>query len=250
MVYYYVSSRYPDYLIHNGILGMKWGVRRYQNEDGSLTPEGKERYGRTAEYNKEISKAKKKSQKAYESGKTLKGDYYKKKATLYRNSKKRLDEDLNSSKNRDDVNLAQVKSRMRDNVNNTYGYEEYRDRYWEGKMNKKGKSGKEGMYRYAADKNDRIRQDQLRKIDNYDSLKKIAKDRRKSNIRNIFGYETSRPAQSRNIDTAYGTGLFLRDNFNNRLQTRFTLDKTMREMRPQDAYQYVNNKRLYKKVSY
>lgn len=29
---------------HMGILGMKWGVRRYQNEDGTLTPAGKERY--------------------------------------------------------------------------------------------------------------------------------------------------------------------------------------------------------------
>lgn len=30
-----------DYLMHHGILGQKWGVRRYQNKDGSLTPEGK-----------------------------------------------------------------------------------------------------------------------------------------------------------------------------------------------------------------
>lgn len=29
---------------HHGIRGMKWGVRRYQNRDGSLTPEGKKRY--------------------------------------------------------------------------------------------------------------------------------------------------------------------------------------------------------------
>lgn len=31
------------YLQHHGIKGMKWGVRRYQNKDGSLTPAGKKR---------------------------------------------------------------------------------------------------------------------------------------------------------------------------------------------------------------
>lgn len=30
-------------LMHHGILGMKWGVRRYQNKDGSLTSAGKRR---------------------------------------------------------------------------------------------------------------------------------------------------------------------------------------------------------------
>ena len=32
------------YLVHHGILGQKWGIRRFQNQDGSLTPAGRERY--------------------------------------------------------------------------------------------------------------------------------------------------------------------------------------------------------------
>lgn len=51
-------------LFHHGIKGQKWGVRRYQNPDGTLTTEGKERlvYVRRA---KSASKTKDKMDKLY-----------------------------------------------------------------------------------------------------------------------------------------------------------------------------------------
>lgn len=40
-----ISGLINGTLSHHGIKGMRWGVRRFQNKDGSLTPAGKKRYG-------------------------------------------------------------------------------------------------------------------------------------------------------------------------------------------------------------
>ena len=44
-------------LYHYGILGMRWGVRRYQDQNGSLTKAGKKRYSQDDDAHEDYKKA-------------------------------------------------------------------------------------------------------------------------------------------------------------------------------------------------
>jgi len=86
------------YLEHFGILGQKWGIRRFQNEDGTLTEAGKERYYKDIIKNGDMKKV----QNAIMENKNISNmfldsaDKYEKfvkaKTNLYNNVEKKLDD--------------------------------------------------------------------------------------------------------------------------------------------------------------
>lgn len=76
-----------DELYHYGIKGQKWGIRRYQNPDGSLTEEGRRRYGHLGSQ-EEIDAAIKRDTNYINSEKNIAKKYKRKDARTERKYKK------------------------------------------------------------------------------------------------------------------------------------------------------------------
>ncbi len=83
MRYYIGTIPVSDHLEHHGILGMKWGQRRYQNPDGTLTSEGKTRYKTASKFER----------KTLENLKAMKKDRGRLSRMSYR-QRRRLDKDI------------------------------------------------------------------------------------------------------------------------------------------------------------
>lgn len=101
-------------IYHHGVKGQKWGVRRYQNEDGSLTPLGKRRLGKLIESKAEYDKALNERLKAAEAERkyVTKSGYYKyRRGDVYKESVRDLyldDENFRPISDKYDESLKHV----------------------------------------------------------------------------------------------------------------------------------------------
>lgn len=99
------------YLVHHGILGQRWGIRRYQNPDGTLTAEGKRRQRVQDKQYRE--KALKKVDKYYNKNYHY-GPYGLRKQLGIETLNKKIAEEQDASAKRDMKIALKYKERLRD----------------------------------------------------------------------------------------------------------------------------------------
>lgn len=106
-----------NYLAHYGVRGQKWGVRRYQNEDGSLTEEGKKRYlgDSTGRFDKIKQVLTQKSNRAVSGVKKFVGRKKEEFKMRHKSAKKMTDQELRDKLNR--LNMERQYKQVQDDLN-------------------------------------------------------------------------------------------------------------------------------------
>lgn len=100
---YYETNN--NYLAHHGILGQRWGVRRYQNSDGSLTTEGRNRRRLSRQSNNVESK------KSVRNVSSAVKDYASKKRNESQKAKAKRAKDLEKAKENERKRIAELKAK-------------------------------------------------------------------------------------------------------------------------------------------
>lgn len=107
-----------DYLMHYGVKGMKWGVRRYQNSDGSLTAKGQKKLAKNEAYRDKL--VKKAQRKADRNMSTVKEAEYNIKDLKERGRNSKAYKDYKESKDFWREHDYESKNKITDQNGNTY----------------------------------------------------------------------------------------------------------------------------------
>lgn len=143
-----------DEIAHSGIKGQKWGVRRYQNADGTLTDVGKKRYARDAR-EKEFNKYDESTGKYYKTSKKngrsdLEADAKRYVKEDMERTKRLTDAGSNMTRNLKEANEKAIKNKpkkqmdlshmsdkeMRDQINRAFLEKQYNDMFNQPKTSK------------------------------------------------------------------------------------------------------------------
>ena len=127
-------------LVHWGVKGMKWGVRRYQNTDGSLTDAGKKRYERDQRENAGKKKGEKVGQA--DPSRWVKEDLDRTKKLTDASSRmtddlKRINDSKTKSRSKSRMDLSsKTDKELRDEINRAFLEKQYNDMFAPQKINK------------------------------------------------------------------------------------------------------------------